>query len=121
MGVEALIVCHVPNITYLTNFAGTSAALLLTREALHFITDFPYLSPQSGLQAGPGTCPDLEACPVGESYEETLVATLGRLGLPRVGFEAAHLTVSRLRWLEATLRGGPAVELEPTEGVVESV
>jgi Xaa-Pro aminopeptidase len=49
------------------------------------------------------------------------VGTLGRLGLPRMGFEAAHLTVSRLRWLEATLRGGPAVELVPTEGVVESV
>ena len=116
MGVEALIVSHLPNIAYLTNFAGSSAVLLLTREALHFITDFRYLSAVSDLQAGPGTCPDLEVCPVGESYEETLVGTLGRLGLPRVGFEAAHLTVSRLRWLEATLRGGPAVALDADRG-----
>jgi Xaa-Pro aminopeptidase len=121
MGIEALVVSHLPNITYLTNFAGTSAVLLFTREALHFITDFRYFSVVSALQAGPGACPDLEVCPAGESYEETLVGALGRLGLPHVGFEAAHLTVSRLQWLEATLRGGPAVELEPTEGVVESV
>ena len=120
MGVEALVISHLPNIAYLTNFAGTSAVLLFTREAVHFITDFRYLSALSPLQTGPGACPGLEVCAVGESYEETLVEILGRLRLPRVGFEAAHLTVSRLRWFEATLRGGPAVELVPTEGVVES-
>jgi Xaa-Pro aminopeptidase len=119
VGVDALFVSHLANIAYLTNFTGTSAALLFTREALHFITDFRYLSAVSALQAGPGACPGLEVCPVRESYEETLVETVGSLGLPRVGFEAAHLTVSRLRWLQATLTG-PPVELMPTEGVVES-
>ncbi len=121
MGGEALFVSHLANIAYLTNFTGTSAVLLFTREALHFITDFRYLSAASALQASPAACPGLEVCPVGESYEETLVGTIARLGLARVGFEAAHLSVSRLRWLEATLRGGPAVELVHTEGVVESV
>ena len=119
MGVDALFVSHLANIAYLTNFTGTSAALLFTRDALHFITDFRYLSAFSALQAGPGACPGLEVCPVGESYEETLVEKVGSLGLARVGFEAAHLTVSRLRWLQATLTG-PSIELMPTEGVVES-
>jgi Xaa-Pro aminopeptidase len=121
MGADGLYVCHLPNIAYLTNFTGTSAVLLITADALHFITDFRYLSAVSALQTGPAACPGLEVWAVGESYEETLVSALGRIALPKVGFEAAHLTVSRLRWLEATLRGGPAVELMATEGVVESV
>src|SRR5262249_33504626 len=38
----------------------------------------------------------------------------------RIGFEAAHLTVSRHRWLtEALARQVPSHELVPTEGVVE--
>ena len=119
--VDALMVSHLPNIFYLANFTGTSAMLVLTADALHFITDFRYLSAVADLQAGPCPCPGLDLCPVAQSYEETLVALLGRLGLPRVGFEAAHLTVSRLRWLEATLRDGPPVELVGTENVVESV
>ena len=118
--IDALVVTHLPNIFYLTNFTGTSAVLVLTAGALHFVTDFRYLSSVSALQAGPSACPGLELCPVAESYEETLVATLGAAGLPRAGFEAAHLTVSRLRWIEATLRGGPDVELVATEGIVES-
>ena len=57
MGGEALFVSHLANIAYLTNFTGTSAVLLFTREALHFITDFRYLSAASALQASPAACP----------------------------------------------------------------
>jgi Xaa-Pro aminopeptidase len=118
--VDALIVSHLPNIFYLTNFTGTSGIVVLTADALHFITDFRYVSSMSALQAGAAPCPGLQLCAVAESYEETLAATLAAAGLPRAGFEAAHLTVSRLRWIEATLRGGPELELVATEGIVES-
>ena len=117
--VDALIVSHLPNIFYLANFSGTSAIAVLTSEVLHFITDFRYLSAVSALQAGPSACPGLQVVTVAGSYEETLVSTLGALGLARVGFEAAHLSVSRFRWIETTLREPAAVELVPTEGVVE--
>jgi Xaa-Pro aminopeptidase len=53
------------------------------------------------------------------SYDATLAAVL-RGGFSRVGFEAAHLTVSRFRWLEASLAGESATpELVPVEGVIE--
>ena len=39
-GIDALIVSHLPNIFYLANFTGTSATLVLTVDALHFITVF---------------------------------------------------------------------------------
>jgi Xaa-Pro aminopeptidase len=117
---QALIVSHLPNIFYLTNFSASAGLLLVARDAVHVVTDFRYLSAVSVLQTGPSACPDLQICPVQQSYEETLVARLTELGLMRVGFEAAHLTVSRLRWIEATLRHGPPMDLAPTEGVVES-
>ena len=117
--IDALVVSHLPNIFYLTNFSGSSAIAVLTQEALHFVTDFRYMTALSALQASPSACPDLVVCQAAPSYEETLVARLAALAVPRVGFEAAHLTVSRLRWMESMLRDGPRVDLVPTEGIVE--
>ncbi len=117
--IDALVVSHLPNIFYLTNFSGSSAIAVLTQEALHFVTDFRYMTALSALQASPSACPDLVVCQAAPSYEETLVARLAALAVSRVGFEAAHLTVSRLRWMESMLRDGPRVDLVPTEGIVE--
>src|SRR5438034_564620 len=53
--------------------------------------------------------------------DATLASLLGWLAGARIGFEAAHLTVSRHRWLTATLQDGGASppELVATEGLVE--
>jgi Xaa-Pro aminopeptidase len=119
-GLDALVVTHLPNLFYLTNFNGTSAIGVVTPDAVGFITDFRYLSAVSALQNGASACPGLELWPVKQSYEEALAKRIGGLGRGRVGFEAAHLTVSRLRWLEAAVRDAAPMELVPTEGVVES-
>jgi Xaa-Pro aminopeptidase len=119
-GLDALVVTHLPNLCYLTNFVGTAAIGVLTRDAVGFITDFRYLSAVSALQEGGSACPGLELWPVEPTYEETLAQRVATLGSGRIGFEAAHLTVSRLRWLEAGLHGQGRIELVPTEGVVES-
>ncbi len=39
---EALVISHLPNIRYLTNFSGSSAHLFITNNELHFITDDRY-------------------------------------------------------------------------------
>jgi len=117
---DALVVTHLPNLFYLTNFSGTSAIGVVMPDAVGFITDFRYLSAVSALQNGPSACPGLELWPVEQSYEEALAKRVGALGRSRIGFEAAHLTVSRLRWLESGVRDLAPVELVPTEGLVES-
>jgi Xaa-Pro aminopeptidase len=119
-GIDALVVTHLPNLFYLTNFAGTSAIGVITRDAVGFITDFRYLTAVSALQGGPSACPGLEVWPVEQSYEEVLARRVGAFGSGRVGFEAAHLTVSRLRWLQAGVREASRIELVPTEGIVEN-
>ena len=54
------------------------------------------------------------------SYDATLAHLLAMRAIARVGFEAAHLTVNRLQWLEKTLTSVAAhVELVATEGIIE--
>ena len=130
-GLDALIVTHLPNVFYLTNFTGTSAIVVLTADALYFITDFRYLAAvQAGLDTRIG-CPGATLVAVDRSYDETLAGLLKDRGFARVGFEAERMTVARFNWLTAALggdanaaspgtaRSGAAPVLAPTERVIE--
>jgi Xaa-Pro aminopeptidase len=119
--VEALLVTSRPNIFYLTNFTGSSAIALVTPDRLHFITDFRYVTAVESLQQSEEACPDFELTVVDGTYDATLVRLLSSLKVSRVGFEAAHLTVSRYNWLVDQLGRNAAVPpaLVPTEQLVE--
>ncbi len=116
---EALVVTALPNILYLTNFAGSSAIVVADRERLQFITDFRYVTAISEMRGTPHECPALEVVKVDGSYDAALATVLAeRSGA--VGFEAAHLTVSRHNWLTSTLaQSQRAPALVATEGIVE--
>ena len=118
---DAVVVTSPPNILYLSNFSGSSAVVVLTADRLYFITDFRYVTAANEMRDGPCACPGLEVVTVDSSYDATLASLLGSLAGARIGFEAAHLTVSRHRWLTATLQDGGASppELVATEGLVE--
>jgi Xaa-Pro aminopeptidase len=118
--VDALVVTSRPNIFYLTNFTGSSAIAVLTPDRLHFVTDFRYVTALDSLQQSADACPGLELTVVEGTYDTTLAKLLASLNVQRVGFEAAHVTVSRYNWLESQLRSGPAgPTLVPTEQIVE--
>ena len=116
-----MVVTSPPNILYLSNFGGSSAVVVLAADRLYFITDFRYVTAANEMRDGPCACPGLEVVTVDSSYDATLASLLGSLAGARIGFEAAHLTVSRHRWLTATLQDGGASppELVATEGLVE--
>ena len=120
-GLDALVITSLPNILYLTNFTGSSAIVVLTAERLFFITDFRYLTGLAEARGTPHECLDLEVVTVEGSYDATLAALLAPRAWRRIGFEAAHLTVDRYRWLDATVAAnGPAQsELVATERLVE--
>ena len=121
-GVDALVVTSRSNILYLTNFTGSSAIVVLTPDRLHFITDFRYVTALEGLQQSPHACPDLQLTVVDGAYDATLATLLTSLAVERVGFESAHVTVSRHNWLMATLaQSAGAPRLVPVEQAVERV
>jgi Xaa-Pro aminopeptidase len=117
---DALIVTSLPNILYLTNFTGSSAIVVITRDRFHFVTDFRYVTTVKEAAAGPCACPDLALTVVEGSYDATLAALIESLGSARVGFEGAHLAVARHTWLTAKLTPAAAAPaLIATEGIVE--
>ena len=117
---DALIVTSLPNILYLTNYTGSSAIVVLTADRLHFFTDFRYVEAMTATRGTPYECPGLDLVIVEGSYDARLAARLASMPSARVGFEAAHLTVSRHQWLTTTLQAGDtAPALVPTAGIVE--
>jgi Xaa-Pro aminopeptidase len=120
-GLDALVVFHLPNIRYLTGFAGSTAIAILTREETVLVTDGRYVT-EVETRVAPG-CPGLRLVKVDATYDATLAAVLRRLDGPRVGFESAHVTVKRFDALAASLRDTPsrrAAELVPVERLVEA-
>jgi Xaa-Pro aminopeptidase len=120
-GLDALVVTSLPNILYLTNFSGSSAIAVLTADRLYFLTDFRYLTVLGEAQGSAHACPTLELVTVEGSYDATLAGVIAAQAWGRIGFEAAHLTVDRYRWLTATIEanGPTGAELVATERVVE--
>jgi Xaa-Pro aminopeptidase len=121
-GLDACVITSLPNILYLTNFTGSSAIVVLTADRVFFITDFRYLTVLAEARGTAHECPDLELVTVDGSYDGTLAALLASKPWRRIGFEAAHMTVDRFRWLTATLAAnGPRdeAELVATERLVE--
>lgn len=118
--IDALVVTSLPNILYLTNFSGSAAIVVMTRDRLCFLTDSRYVASVEASQASAEGCPGLELHVVAGSYDAALADLLTRLSVEQIGFESAHLSVSRFEWLRATLvAAGRSQPLVPTEGVVE--
>jgi len=120
-GLDALVVFHLPNIRYLTGFAGSAAIAILARDEIVLITDGRYLTDVE-TRVAPG-CPGLRLVKVDPTYDATLAAFLRSVDGPRVGFESAHLAVSRFDALTAALRDTAsrrAGALVPAERLVEA-
>ena len=128
---DGLIVTHLPNVFYLTNFLGTAGIAVAMRDRLYLILDFRYASAAKDFWDTPYGCPDAEIVPVDRTYDETLVALIGRLQPTRLGFEGSHLSLNRASQL-ATMIGATLemasklpstpdsrVSFVPTDNVIE--
>ena len=118
---DALVVTHLPNLFYLTNFAGTAGIAVVTADRLHLIVDFRYNAAVNDLQASPHASPDTEVVPVDRSYDESLVDLLKRLNLPRVGVEGSNLTLVRCYRVAKSLNAKVQVDDTPPSGSVGGI
>lgn len=116
VGLQALLVTSLTNITYLSGLVATSAMAVFAHGRLWLMTDSRYRAAlHDRARAIEGLVPR-EVC-VGGSYEDMLVEVLAEADVRRVGFEGEHLAARRLRWLESRLQGRG--ELVETFEVVE--
>jgi Xaa-Pro aminopeptidase len=121
-GLDALVITSLPNIAYVSGFFASAGALIVTRDALWLIADGRYATALvERARAFPALTPVVFAA--ASSYDEAIVGVLAPLAGLRAGFEAAHLTVQRLRSIAGRLAhlSGWSESLVETAGVVEEL
>jgi Xaa-Pro aminopeptidase len=127
-GIDALLVTHLPNIRYLSGFAGSAGAVVVTASRCVLIADFRYATTARALVAARSKG-SLELQVPERGYDEAIVRALQNVDAGRVGIEAAWLSVSRFNWLSSALASGGSsqeappggrVTLTPTERILEA-
>lgn len=115
---DALLLTHASDLSYLTDFTGDDSIGLITGDSLHVVTDFRYQE-QVSLEAG-----WVKLAIRDENMARTLAETLAGAGLEKVGFEANFCTVGQIAALEKALKElkKPAkVTLVPVEDVMSHI
>src|SRR5204863_7912984 len=114
LGVDALLVTHLTNVRYLTGYTGSNGAVVARPDGAVFLTDFRYLERVEPLR---------EFIEVRQANQDLIAFIGGRWAelapsAGRIGFEAAHLSVSRHA---ALADADGAIDLVVTNGVVEGL
>ena len=118
LGVERLLVTTLPNVTWLTGFDGSAAAVLVGPDTLRLITDARYRDAANEIAERVGE--HLSTVLVEDTYDETIVRLMADERMP-VAFEAGSVTVAQLNWWAATLENsGTPLRLTPTMTAVEA-
>ena len=127
VNVDTLVVTHLPNVQYLTGFAGTAGAAIVVPGACGLVVDFRYVTAARALTAELDGLVTVETFE--RSYDEAIVDVLQREGSQRVGIEAAYLPVARFNAMSAALAARAPLPLDtsadappalvPTERIVE--
>ena len=111
LGLNALLVSHVPNMRYLTGFSGSAGLLVITAARTALITDARYAE-----QAPEETRTAAEVLVEPRNLWERARSTLSEATGLRFGFEREHLTVRDAE----RLAGLDSAEPVPSTGLVES-
>jgi Xaa-Pro aminopeptidase len=112
--IDALLVSSLPNIRYLTGFAGSNALLVVTAKDSVLFTDFRYAT-QVEDEVTSATTVRIEA----SSLWIGLWASLSAMaGVERIGFESAHMMH---RDFQRLLEQGARWQWRPTNDLVETL
>lgn len=131
LNLDAFVITHLPNLRYITGFAGTAGAAVVSANRCTLVVDFRYLTAAREVRAGllPGLI-DLHT--VDRTYDDALRDVLGGPGVHgRIGVEGASMTVNRFNRLSAALAGPEpgraeksaatgSVSLVPTDRTIEA-
>ena len=118
LGIDALLVTHLPNVHYLTGMRASAAAALIDGARVALITDARYTTAARTLADTGGAGIDLAVVEARGSYDQCILEAVRGRGLARVGLEAEHISLARWQRLRDSL--GDEAALVPTEGLVEA-
>lgn len=111
-GLDALLVTHPVNVTYLTGFSGDSSYLVMGRKQTVLISDARFTEQIAD------ECPGLAAHirPPSQALPKAVIEVLAKLKLRSVGFESSHLSVAEL---EGYREAAPTIDWKPGTDRVE--
>src|SRR5262249_51464050 len=112
-GLDALLVSHPVNITYLTGFSGEASYLIVGRKRTLMGSDGRFTTQFA--EEGPGL--DGHIPPPSQTTGPEVAKVLTDVGFRSVGFESSHLTVADFEWLKGL---APTVDWAPAKGWVET-
>jgi Xaa-Pro aminopeptidase len=122
MGVDAILVTHGPNVRYLTGFTGSAGAVLLSETGCVLVTDGRYRE-QAAHEVD-----EVDVVTSLQGSESRYAEQVAQLGVRRLGFEAAHVSVAGHRRLadelaetsaDGTAREPGGVDIVPLDDPVE--
>lgn len=109
----AMLITRRENVSWLSGFTGSNGFVLLTADQALFATDSRYIT-QAAAQ-----CPGFQIELLATSAPEEIAQVLQKAGVPRIGFEASHLTVRLHQVYQEKL--GEAVQLVATDRLIDDL
>ena len=96
---DAFLITHPINVSYLTGFSGESSYLIVGRSHTLLVSDARFTTQLAA------ECPGLEVHirPPGQNVTQAAAETLKKLGLRSIGIEGMHLTVDELETLRTLI------------------
>ena len=115
---DALLITHLPNISYLTGLRASAGMALVGQKELHLVIDSRYLSVASSLVEADSGPASLTIVPVDQSYDESIGNLIAKMGYSRIGVEADWMSLRQWNWLARRFetKGQTFV---PVEGIIE--
>ena len=115
---DALLLTHPPDLSYLTNFTGDDSVGLVTEKEFFLVTDFRYKE-QADLEAG-----WLKTNVRQGKMSEAVAKTVADAKVQRIGFEANFTTFGQVDAVDRAIKeavNGKKVELVPLEDVMVNI
>jgi len=115
---DGMLLTHVPDLGYMTNFSGDDSIALVAQEEIYLLTDFRY---HQLAVTEAGWCRVI-LCE--DNMADTLAQTFSQAGLTRIGYDANYTTVGQAKALELALaqrKLDKSVELVPCEDVMRNL
>ena len=116
LGVDGLLLTHLPNVRYLTAFDGSTGALLLTAASCRLLVDGRYYTSARERVEGGAGLQHVSVELAARSLDDAIANAASELQVRRLGVEAGVMTIAQFSRLQKML----PLDLIPTERVVES-